>query len=229
MRTVYFRREFDVAEASAITCLAAIVNYDNGAIIYFNGEEVARINMPDDEIGFHTWASSNAGGVSAVVFENSDIAKLHNGTNLCAVEMHQAADDSSDMKFDLRLIAPAPLIEYGEDWYYYDAGQEPQSHTVGIGDEGTQSNLIRRVELFPNYPNPFNPVTNIRYQLAEAGDMSLTIFDMLGREVSSLVREKQNAGEHVIRFDGSALSSGLYICQLKVGVTVLTQKILLLK
>jgi len=66
-----------------------------------------------------------------------------------------------------------------------------------------------------NYPNPFNPATTIKYQFPKAGFVTLKIYDILGREVASLVKENQNAGRYTINFDASRLSSGVYIYELK--------------
>ncbi|MBC8041890.1 MAG: T9SS type A sorting domain-containing protein [Rhizobacter sp.] len=80
-----------------------------------------------------------------------------------------------------------------------------------------------------NYPNPFNPSTTIRYQLPISGEVSLKVFDVLGREVATLVDTKQAAGNYIVRFSASKLSSGVYFYRLQTGGAVLTKKMLLLK
>ncbi|MBM4161327.1 MAG: T9SS type A sorting domain-containing protein [Ignavibacteria bacterium] len=69
-------------------------------------------------------------------------------------------------------------------------------------------------ELFQNYPNPFNPTTTVSYQLSSDSRVSLKVFDLLGREVATLVQENQPAGFHQTTFDAGALSSGTYVYQL---------------
>ena len=64
-----------------------------------------------------------------------------------------------------------------------------------------------------NYPNPFNPTTGIRYEVAERSDVRLTVYDILGREVSVLWQGVRNAGVYDATFDASGLSSGVYICR----------------
>ena len=66
-----------------------------------------------------------------------------------------------------------------------------------------------------NYPNPFNPSTTIKYQLPKAGFVTLKIYDILGREVASLVKEYQHGGKYSVDFKASKLSSGVYIYELK--------------
>jgi Zinc carboxypeptidase/Secretion system C-terminal sorting domain len=70
--------------------------------------------------------------------------------------------------------------------------------------------------LYPNYPNPFNPSTNIRFDLANEAQVKLTVYDMLGREVAQLVNGVKPAGTHSILFDGAALASGIYYYRLEI-------------
>lgn len=89
--------------------------------------------------------------------------------------------------------------------------------------------IVEGYRLQQNYPNPFNPTTNITFNLSKAGVTSLKVFDVLGREVASIVNEKFSQGEHTITFNASALSSGVYIYQLKTNGVVLTRKLTLIK
>ncbi len=83
--------------------------------------------------------------------------------------------------------------------------------------------------LLQNYPNPFNPSTTIRYEIPEKRFVSLKIFDILGREVSSLVDQEKPAGIYEITFNGSTLPSGVYIYRLTAGKYSAVRKLLLLK
>ena len=80
-----------------------------------------------------------------------------------------------------------------------------------------------------NYPNPFNPDTQIRYQIPEAGHVTLSVYDMLGREVAVLVDEQQAGGSHSALFKGRGLASGAYMYVLHAGSQVLTRKLTLVK
>ncbi len=86
------------------------------------------------------------------------------------------------------------------------------------------------IELLQNYPNPFNPTTNISFGIPEAGEISLEVFDILGRKVATLIdRELTQAGRYTAVFDASSLSSGMYIYRLSSSKKVLTKKLLLIK
>ena len=91
------------------------------------------------------------------------------------------------------------------------------------------SDIISDFKLFQNYPNPFNPATSISYQLASSQFVSVTVYDMLGREVSVLVNGVRPTGRHVVNFDATGLSSGVYIYELKAGGQVQQKKMLLIK
>jgi len=85
-----------------------------------------------------------------------------------------------------------------------------------------------------NRPNPFNPVTNIGYQLAEVGQVRLHIYNVLGQEVRRLVQEEQEAGYYRAAWDGRdnsgrGLSTGVYIYRMTAGRYVATEKMMLLK
>lgn len=84
-------------------------------------------------------------------------------------------------------------------------------------------------QLYQNYPNPFNPVTTIRFDLPVSGFVSLTIYDLLGREVATLVNEEREAGLHAVHFDGSKFSSGAYIYKIQSGNFTAAKKLLLMK
>ncbi len=81
-----------------------------------------------------------------------------------------------------------------------------------------------------NYPNPFNPKTEIRYNLGTAGSVSLKVFDTNGKTVKDIINGKQNSGQHTVEFDGNELPSGVYFCALIVnGVNIQITKMVLLK
>ena len=83
--------------------------------------------------------------------------------------------------------------------------------------------------LTQNFPNPFNPITTIKYQIPELSFVTLIVYDILGREVKLLVNQEQDAGYYEFNFNASQLSSGVYLYQIKAGDFIQTKKMLLLK
>lgn len=84
-------------------------------------------------------------------------------------------------------------------------------------------------ELIGNYPNPFNPTTTIRFSLGEVSNVTLTVFDVNGREVSTLMSGSASAGVHEVSFDGAGLSSGVYFARLSSGAKTDMMKMVLMK
>ena len=99
---------------------------------------------------------------------------------------------------------------------------------VATGIEGTEG-LPTAIALNQNYPNPFNPATVIPYALPEAGQVRITMYDMLGREVGVLVNGKQEAGYHQVTFNASDLPSGAYFARMTTGSFVKTVRLMLVK
>ena len=89
--------------------------------------------------------------------------------------------------------------------------------------------LPEKFSLSQNYPNPFNPNTTISFNIAENSYVKLIVYDILGNEVATLVNENRNAGENIVNFNASSLSSGVYLYRLQAGNFIETKKMLLMK
>jgi spore germination protein YaaH len=105
--TTYFRRTFNVSSVSGIQSLLVRLKRDDGAVVYLNGVEIWRSNMPTGAIGYRTLAPSTMNGADETTFFEQAVAPslLRAGTNVIAVEVHQSDTDSSDVSFDLELVA----------------------------------------------------------------------------------------------------------------------------
>jgi hypothetical protein len=90
-------------------------------------------------------------------------------------------------------------------------------------------NTILHYGLDQNKPNPFNPTTQITYEIPENGMVHLSVYDLLGNEVSNIVNEYKTAGRHTVQFDGGNLSSGIYVYKLNINSFVKSRKMMLLK
>ena len=119
----------------------------------------------------------------------------------------------------------------GHDWtvwkhgLYYFSQLIFEKSTTNIEQEEIPASF----NLSQNYPNPFNPVTKINYSLPQTSFIKIKVFDLLGREISTLVQEQKSAGSHVVIFDGSSLGSGVYIYRMEAGNFMDTKKLLLMK
>ncbi len=110
------------------------------------------------------------------------------------------------------------------DWMIRMVG----TYEYGVDDD-IQSSLPGSFALHAAYPNPFNPTTRLGFDLPQAASVRLAVFDVLGREVASLLSGSMQAGRHNVTFDGSGLASGLYFARLEADGHVFTEKIMLVK
>ncbi len=101
---------------------------------------------------------------------------------------------------------------------------------IVVHTDDTQNDALPlTIALHPNFPNPFNAGTTIKYDLPEQSQVRLTVYDLVGRTVATLVSEMQPAGRHTIDWDASGISSGTYFYQLQTGNGRLTNKLLIIK
>ena len=116
-------------------------------------------------------------------------------------------DDSSSVQID-------------ELWY----NETPTG--LGISDEAP---IASRYELGQNYPNPFNPTTHIRFNIPERANAKLTVFNVMGEEVATLVNGVMQAGGHTVSWNAASMPTGVYFYQLESGNFSQTKKLLLVK
>jgi hypothetical protein len=158
--------------------------------------------------------------------------------------LHQAADSANwpagvryDPENDGTVIGSLGVHEH---WNSATAMEYSRNLRTGNGIELLKLNTAVRVAegkgstpeeymLGQNYPNPFNPSTRIRYGLPQRSSVLLTVYNTLGQQVATLVQEEKQAGFHEVKFDGTSLSSGVYLCRMLAGDYFATKKLLLLK
>jgi len=103
------------------------------------------------------------------------------------------------------------------------------THFAAVSDIENNNSQDGGMLLHPNYPNPFNPTTQINFSLEAAKDVKLAVYNAKGEQVQELAKSNLPAGMHTYQFDGSNLNSGVYFCRLQAGNTSVTQKLSLIK
>lgn len=154
----------------------------------------------------------------------------------------------------LKMVTETYLGAYQQAWetlqayYSFQESQEENMEEVRLGyapfeedllhyskgngidvQELEEQNPENEDQILTAYPNPFNPTTTIKFTVQQKANVSLKVFDLLGREVAELVSGQLEAGQHQARFDASQLSTGVYMYQLKVGNNMLSKKMTLIK
>jgi len=107
------------------------------------------------------------------------------------------------------------------DYKIYTSVKLPKPDLSGLTDvaEETHTGVPSKFALAQNYPNPFNPSTKISYQLPEASNVNITVYDILGNEVAQLVNDNQQAGYYTAQFNASRFASGVYIARLRANTS----------
>ena len=112
---------------------------------------------------------------------------------------------------------------------YHSKLNDIMRKNFGKGSKGKENIIPTEYSLSQNYPNPFNPTTKIKYQMPNAAQVSLKVYDILGREVAALVNEEKPAGYYEVNFDAKNLSSGCYFYRIITKEYVKTMKMMVVK
>jgi hypothetical protein len=181
-----------------------------------------------------TWSPAKNGLRDSVVYALAASGKnVFAGTPTQGVFMSGDAGASWTAVNDgLKSMTIHALEVYGTDLYAGTAAfgvwRRPLSDLVVADTVAAGPSGPNEYRLLQNYPNPFNPSTTIKFELPRESHVNLTVYDVLGRELSRLVNERMDAGYHDVKFDGSALASGMYFYRIQAGSYVNTKKLLLL-
>ncbi len=160
---------------------------------------------------------------------NLTVSDSINNTATHLASMLATVDANNFMAFSMYDYvdgATGPFSDTTATTNIYIAPVSFQTTAVGVNDG---VNAVNTFSLDQNYPNPFNPTTLIKYSLGERSNVTLKVYDLLGREVATLVNGSQNAGTHSINFNASNLASGLYIYKIQAGNFTQSHKMMLLK
>jgi photosystem II stability/assembly factor-like uncharacterized protein len=117
---------------------------------------------------------------------------------------------------------------YGDSLFSSGIWRRPLSEIITTVKQGTVHQYLE-YSLQQNYPNPFNPSTTISYNLPKASHVLIKVYDILGREVTTLVNEEKNAGSYSFEFNAGMFASGIYFYRIQAGSFVETKKLILLK
>lgn len=190
-------------------------------IIDWDGSGFERVHARQTEKRMHyTWRNDNGGfspGKLDYIFYTGSALSLKNRYTLQVEEM----------SVDQRAL-------YG---LYYGDTQVASDHLPHVADfemkrttsSNENSGVINSYSLNQNFPNPFNPATTITFTAPEPGEVSIGVYDVLGRRIADVANETYSPGVHNIAFDASALPSGIFLIRMNAGDQVFTRKMTLVK
>jgi hypothetical protein len=211
--TTYFRSEFQISDPAATGDLGLTIRYDDGAVIYINGQELTRINMPDGTITNET-RSATVGADNAEQTLTVPRSLLRNGTNAIAVSVHQQDVVSTDISFDLALSGGGSTqIGRGATWYYWDQGTTPvpmlyrDQTTVTMRTPGVTGIVDSQMRVSVS-----QGMAVFRLATPSAADGILQLYDCTGRIVAYRQVSKNSIR---VAMPTEGLATGLYVAALE--------------
>lgn len=175
---------------------------------------------------------------------NDSVAYAVGDTSASGAGIIEKSTDVGDTWISQHVSAPVGYDAHFEDICFVSdsegwavGGNGVIVHTTNGGDstgDSMATSVNPKIQIYnfnlkQNYPNPFNPTTAINYSLAKTSLVTLKVYDVLGREVKTLVNEQENAGDHSLSFDATSLPSGVYFYRLQAGTNIQTKKLTLVK
>jgi len=121
------------------------------------------------------------------------------------------------------------FTDYRNGWTAGNNGAIYKFNSALIGIEHNSKNIDNFFTIYPNYPNPFNPSTNISFEISKNANVQITIFDITGKKITTLVNHLLLPGKYNFQFDGNGLSSGVYLCKINIQNNIIVQKLVLTK
>ena len=165
-----------------------------------------------------------------------DLHTVNNSEGIAYWEMQHVAGEPEPLGAGewqtISLDLPGDITRYRfamKTWDAYNNVSEISEVGVLTSVEQRTNNVPKDFRLQQNYPNPFNPSTTIQFALPKRSEVTLKIFDLLGKEVATLVDEKLQSGEYKVIFEAGDLPSGVYFYRIKAESFVQTKKLMLLK
>jgi hypothetical protein len=195
---------------------------------YVLNKELADSLMPENEsVGFRVELVNSSTGNIAGTFDNI----VYDKNNLDDYENISYQLDCSGISEGNYFFRLVTFVDGNAEYGLVNAVNDAVTVAKRSHNEVlfTGEKIPVSYDLSQNYPNPFNPVTTINYQLPQTGFVTLKTYDILGKEVATLVNEQKNQGRYSVDFNASHLASGVYIYQLRVNDYVSSKKMILLK
>ncbi len=228
--------QYGTTVSARVNGIGSLTNIQNGDWALYAGVEFGNSEyvMEPDSVQI-TASCASSGGVVEVWLDSIDT-----GTKIAGCNITNTGSLNNYKTFTTNVLTP---VSGSHDVYLKFKGTgsgnlfmiqwlnfEDKSHPATSVRDSRSGQIPKRFELEQNYPNPFNPVTIINYQISSASNVSLRVYDILGREVETLVSKYQPAGTYSVQIPIlGARSSGVYLYTLQAGDFVQTKKMVLIK
>ena len=193
-------------------------------ILSYGGPDMRQKAMGELATLLFNFASQKISQLEVVTADGNDVSDV----------ISEASIIVRDIPGPTYTLAEKNVLERAKDMCEYVNNQKTipagwvTDHNI-LYKTGASQNQPKQYALYSNYPNPFNPSTVISYAIPADGFVTLKVYDLLGREVASLVNEKKEQGIYSVNFDASSLSTGVYLYKLQVNNFTSVKKMILIK
>jgi len=223
-QTAYFAQKISITNIAGISQLKINVVGHDGAVAYLNGYEVGRVNIEQgSEVQYSTTSLQPLSLNSVLTLTGrTGLKYLREGENLFAFEVHPWSKIKKGILFDAKIADQSDNVLYalGSEWHYFDNLTSPENQIIEKSVNSVESDnaafVPERISLHQNFPNPFNPTTNIAFDIVRNSYVTLNVYNVLGQLVETVAKGELNSGRHTFRFNGRNVSSGIFFYNLSV-------------
>ena len=206
--------ELHVKDASEFVAAKIVLHYDPMILKYVGSEKGDFLETDDGAVAFFDRVDSEEGEIVIVTCRLSQSSPFVNGNGkIATLTFKRLEEGKSTLTMEYLLKNDSNQPQYDSQELRVDTSPQVPKDYV----------------LYQNYPNPFNPITTIKYGLPKSSKVTMKVFNIIGREVATLVNENQLAGYHQTSWDPSGYSSGIYFYQIQAGEFQKIRKMILLK
>lgn len=209
--------------------------HGNGGLVKFDGNNWTVYNDTNSGLPAGNW-------IECLTIDNSGTLWIGNKMGLAKFDGNNwTVYNVTNSGLPINIIHSIDVDKYGNKWIGTYSGLTVfnEGGVVSIHEEKTGYFVLENYFLSQNYPNPFNPVTKIKFTIpqtdspllggARGGLVTLKVYDIVGREIATLINEAKQPGNYEVEFNAEGLSSGVYYYQLKSGSFIETKKMMVLK
>jgi hypothetical protein len=213
----------------------------------FDNVRLNRINPSFNGVVMSVKKTVVFGKVELTKFEDTTVTIANNGFDTLKIASITSSNSNFTVNPRAKILSPAqsftdtirftPARLFGDAAKIIILSNAPTSpDTISVSGTGSPVTAVDETDNQPkayalsqNFPNPFNPTTQLRYSIKENGLVTLKVYDVLGQEVATLFVGQQTAGNYIATFDGDKLASGIYFYRLQAGSFSQTKKMILMK
>jgi len=206
-------------------------DFQNGGIIYSSGIAGMIRKSTDNGVNWFNLNANTTINTRKIFFANPQTGWIVGDSGLIKRTTNGGLNWENQNSGTRIILNSVYFINSNTGFAVGDSGILLKTTTGGVltGFTGNETEIPSKYSLGQNYPNPFNSTSNLKFEIANLGNVKIVVYDVMGREVQTLVNESLKPGKYEATFDGSSLNSGVYFYKISAGDFSQTKKMLLIK